>query len=190
MYSVCTCTVFLQFPLSARTFSPTSATMPNGAALGTTDASSISNLTNYSQLMVDARKSASVYSLVSLYTRITFYLSGSQTLSDYLQTKSATNFGAFQAGSKQTSASDTLQPVIPPFHPPPAFDSARPKMPPSASRRSLESASAAASPDRPTGGFFKGFRSASSSGNSSATDDVIARKKLDMKSAENDRFVC
>ena len=39
--------------------------MPNGAALGTTDASSISNLTNYSQLMVDARKSASVYSLVS-----------------------------------------------------------------------------------------------------------------------------
>ena len=55
----------LQFPLSARTFSPTSATMPNGATLGTTDASSISNLTNYSQLMVDARKSASVYSLVS-----------------------------------------------------------------------------------------------------------------------------
>lgn len=63
--------LLLQLPLSARTFSPTSATMPNGAAgaLGTTDASAISNLTNYSQLMVEARKSASVYSLVRVTCR-------------------------------------------------------------------------------------------------------------------------
>ena len=92
----------------------------------------LSTMQSYDTLLLDTQKTANIYTLVrdrnnsQLFTYFVIDLGLTESLLA-LQTM------ANPVGSKVNNAG-TAWPVLPPFRPPPTFESDRPKMPPSNNR--------------------------------------------------------